>query len=66
MPCIAGGVFTITDIREDPVARWAEGKSQLLPAGASCWVSIRMGCEGNGALVPTVLAVDTVGRAANI
>ena len=64
--CIAGRVLTIWATREAPMARWAVGKSQLLPAGAICWVSIRLGCEGNGALVPTMLAVDTVGRAANI
>ena len=64
--CIAGRVFTIWTTREAPMARWAVGKSQLLPVGATCWVSIRLGYEGNGALVPTRLAVDTVGRAANI
>lgn len=48
------------------MARWAEDKSQLLLIWATCWVSIRLGYGGNGALVSTMLAVGTVGRAANI
>ena len=48
------------------MARWAEDKPQLLLIWATCWVSIRLGYGGNGALVSTMLAVGTVGRAANI
>lgn len=52
---------------ENDRARWAEGRSQLLLAGPTCGVLGRhkAGLRGYGSLVPTLLAIGTMGRAAN-
>lgn len=55
------------EVELERLARRAEGKSLSLPAGPTRWVLVpQAGLVGNGALVPTALAVGTVGRAANI